>query len=113
KYVINKIIYEKQNKLTGIINSIKDNTKYILKIRSNNYHKYETEKNICNLLKNTEIECETIIKFVDFVQRDNYFYFIYEYFEGSNLAEYLTSSNNNNNNNSNNSILSEYEIKLI
>lgn len=100
KYIIEKVIYDKPTKLTGIIKSIHDNTEYIIKLRLNSCNKYEMEKIVCNLLKNKN--CETIINFVDFVKNDNYFYFIYEYFEGENLAEYI--SNNN---------YSENDIKII
>lgn len=89
KYKIVKKIYEKSDKATYIIKSNKTNKKYILKIRHTN-HSNTFEKNICDILK--EKSHDNIIKFADYGIFDNYddfYYFIYEYFEGMNLYEYF------------------------
>lgn len=86
KHIIIKTIYEKYNKGTYIIKSNITNINYVLKIRhvslSNAF-----EKDIYLILKNNVHE--NVAKFIDFFQEVDFNYFIYEYFDGINLYEYI------------------------
>lgn len=76
-------INEQSNKGTYIIKSNKTNSKYVLKIRCalcNNTF----EKDICSILKLSKHK--NVINFIDCHPN----YFIYEYFEGQNLSNYIT-----------------------
>ena len=86
EYNIIETINEKHDKGTYIIKSNENNIKYILKIRHNTYSN-TFEKDICSILKYHQHK--NIIKFVDFNQENEFYYFIYEYFEGSNLLDYI------------------------
>ena len=86
KYTIIKTIYEKCNKGTYIIKSNAKNIKYILKIRHASFSN-TFEKDICTILKNNMHK--NIIKSKSFHECEDFYYFIYEYFDGMNLREYI------------------------
>lgn len=86
EYKIIKTICDKTNKGTYIIKSDRDNSKYILKIRHIS-HENSFEKNICSILKHHPHK--NIIQFIDLYQNNEYYYFIYEYFEGTNLLNHI------------------------
>lgn len=90
EYNIIKTINEKHDKGTYIIKSNR-NIKYILKIRHKS-HSNSFEKDICNILKFHQHK--NIIKFIDFNQEGEFYYFIYGYFEGMNLFEYIKEQKN-------------------
>ena len=85
-YKITKTICEKNNKGTYIIKSHKTNLKYILKIRHKS-HENSFEKNICSILKLHQHK--NVIQFIDFYKNNEFYYFIYEYFEGTNLLNHI------------------------
>jgi serine/threonine protein kinase len=100
KYNIIKIIYEKLDKATYIIKSNKTHSKYILKIRHNSYNN-QFEHDICLILKQNRHK--NIIKYVDYQIIGEYYFFVYEYFDGMHLHDYLRK----------NPILDEYDIRNI
>lgn len=99
-YTIIKKIYEKQDKATYIVLDKETKAKYLLKIRHNScVNLFESE--IYKILKKNIHK--NVISFINYTKFDNYQYYIYEYFEGYNLAELLNKKNK----------LQENEIKHI
>jgi calcium-dependent protein kinase len=86
KYKITGTIYEKNNKAVLKIRSKENNKKYLLKIKSINENIHD-EVEIFNKLR-LKIH-DNIIKFIDYKNCDHYYYFIYEYFNGINLSDYI------------------------
>lgn len=99
-YSFIKTIYEKTNKVMYIIQCIKSNKKYILKGRSiSDYNNQQLI--IYTILK--ESPHENIVKFIDFIIRDKFIFYICEYIEGVDLSQYLQQ----------NSYISELDIRDI
>lgn len=91
-FSIIKKIYEKQEKATYIVIDNITQIKYILKIKHYNYvNSFEYE--IYKLLKDNPHE--NIINFIQFYKENNYYYYLYEYFDGINLFDYLKMYKNN------------------
>ena len=105
KYKITGSIYEKSNKAVLKIRSKKNNKKYLLKIKSINKDIYDEAKIFDKLKGKTH---DNIIKFIDCKKCDNYYYFIYDYFNGVNLSKYI-----NDNYENFDDILIKYIIKQI
>lgn len=98
EYTIIDTISVKYNR--GIYIIKKDNMKYILKIRYNEYIN-TFQKQIYSILNKY---ChQNVIKYVEYYQDDTFFYVIHEYFEGINLFEYIKK----------NKILTDKQIKNI
>jgi serine/threonine protein kinase len=91
KYKIDKIVYEKNIKGVYIIKKIstKDELKYILKFRNypqtNNGNIFE--KDICDILAYQYNK--NIIQFIYSYENTKFHYFIYEYFEGCDLVQFI------------------------
>lgn len=99
-YGIVKPIYEKDYKGTYIVNALKSNKKYILKIKELSKANY-FEEDIYKILNKTQHI--NIVQFVSFAQEGEYYYSIYEYADGCNLLEYIKTNRD----------LSEMDIKCI
>ncbi len=99
-YDIVRPIYERDYKGTYIVNALKTNKKYILKIKESSKANY-FEEDIYKILNKTQHK--NIAQFVSFAQEGEYFYSIYEYADGYNLLEYIKTNGD----------LSEIDIKFI
>lgn len=97
KYSILKPISERRNKSIFIIQKNKSDKKYILKLQTNSDS--TSEKIIFNILKNNKNPY--IISCREYHEAENYYYFIYDYFDGTTLSDYCQG------------LLLEPEIKLI
>ena len=89
EYEIIDTISVKHNK--GIYIIKKNDIKYVLKIK-NSQSDNLFEQQICSIL--SQHVHTNIIKFIEYVQGDNFYYIIYEYFEGINLQEYVKKNKN-------------------
>lgn len=87
KYKIIKIIYEHTNKAAYMVKSKIDNNEYILKMKTDDYDNTD-EFRIYKILKNKKNNY--IIKFIECVKRTDYQYFVYEYFNGMTLYDFIT-----------------------
>ncbi len=86
RYDIVSVIYEKQDRVVYVVEDILHKQLYLMKIKSTKIS-YEREYNVyCALNKQ---HSTYIANFVDFGIDDNFYYFVYEYFDGCNLVEYL------------------------
>lgn len=85
-YKIIKTFYEKNKKAVYLAKSKVNGGKYIIKVRSSSISN-KNELEVYNILKNNTNE--NTVKYVKFTDKGLYYYFVYEYFPGINLAEYL------------------------
>jgi len=89
EYEIINTISVKHDRSIHIIK--KNDVKYILKIKTAQNDNI-FEKHICFIL--SQRYHENVIKFIDYIQEENFHYSIYEYFEGKNLCSYIKKNKN-------------------
>nr|QBK88749.1 MAG: CAMK family serine/threonine kinase [Mimivirus LCMiAC01] len=103
-----KILYERVNRIAYIVKSKKDNNKYLVKIKSLNKPNndeikiYELLSKIANRANQKPMPDEEslpkanhcIIKFIEHVTCKYFQYFVYEYFDGKTLNEYILDNYN-------------------
>ncbi len=86
RFSICNVKYEKSNRGAYIIEINTTKSKYFMKLKSKNLDvKHEIE--IFKYMKN--LKHDKIINFIDYIESDLFYYFIYEYIEGINLWDYL------------------------
>lgn len=82
-YTIIKDIYTKPDKAVFIVK--KNNKKYLLKAKKHCFSMVN-EKNVYKKLHNNHNEF--VLDFIDFYDCSQYFYFVYEYIDGTDLRDY-------------------------
>jgi len=91
-YKMLKIIYRKKYKAAFIVKSKINKQNYFIKIKSNEIDD-NNEYSIYEKLK--DVNSKYIIKYIDYIKKIDYSYYIYEYYLAENLFEYVKKNNVN------------------